>query len=448
MSEFIFKLPDLGEGLIEAEVAEWMVKPGDRVEEEDVICSVMTDKAAVELTAPVSGIVLRTTGEPGDVVAVGSALIVFETDAGQSTDDGVASGQSTSDEVATGQLSGPGQEAAGSTDVVSNTSTKAPGSTQSTKASGTTQSTPANDSVATNGRPANVLTSPAIRQRAREAGVDLSQVQGSGPRGRIQTTDLDAFMAGSAASTSTRQPSGSSKQASTHITEIKVVGLRRMIAERMAAANSEIPQFAYVEECDITALESLRQHLNSKKAGNRPKLTPLPFIGLALIKALAEFPQCNALYDKERNVISQYTAVHMGIATQTPSGLKVAVVKNSDTLSLEALADEIRRVATAAKDNTATREELAGSTITITSLGKLGGIVTTPIINQPEVGIIGVNKAVERPVVVNGQVVIRTMMNLSTCFDHRFVDGYDVAMMVQRIKGYLEQPATLFMPDE
>lgn len=408
MSEFTFKLPDLGEGLVEAEIAEWMVKPGDVVKEEDVICAVMTDKAAVELTAPVNGKVLSIAGEPGDMVAVGSGLIVFETSAE------------------------PSSEAEAETE---------------TEAEVETESGSTNTVDATDGRPAKVLTSPAIRHRARESGVDLSQVQGNGPRGRIQSADLEAFMSSSSAGSSGQQAGHTRQQASTEITETKVVGIRRMIAERMATANNEIPAFAYVEECDITALESLRQHLNSKKAVNQPKLTPLPFIGLALIKALAQFPQCNALYDKERNVISQYAAVHMGIATQTPTGLKVAVVKNSDTLSLNELADEIRRVSTAARDNTAKREELMGSTITITSLGKLGGIVTTPIINQPEVGIIGVNKAVERPMVVNGQVVIRTMMNLSSCFDHRFVDGYDVAMMVQLMKGYLEQPATLFMPE-
>lgn len=443
MSEFTFKLPDLGEGLVEAEIAEWMVKPGDRVEEEDVICSVMTDKAAVELTAPVSGKVLSIAGEPGDMVAVGSALIVFATD----------SEQSASDEVAADSLSASAQKAAESAESASIAATSASGTTQAAAVSSPAATQPAaraapGHSTATDGRPAKVLTSPAIRHRAREAGIDLSQVQGSGPRGRIQNADLEAFISGAGVGSTHKPVAGARKQASTEITEIKVVGLRRMIAERMATANSEIPQFAYVEECDITALESLRQHLNSKKAGNEPRLTPLPFIGLALIKALARFPQCNALYDKQRNVISQYAAVHMGIATQTSTGLKVAVVKNSDTLGLEALAEEIRRVSTAARDNTAKREELTGSTITITSLGKLGGIVTTPIINQPEVGIIGVNKAVERPVVVNGQVVIRTMMNLSTCFDHRFVDGYDVAMMVQCMKGYLEQPATLFMPDE
>jgi 2-oxoisovalerate dehydrogenase E2 component (dihydrolipoyl transacylase) len=297
------------------------------------------------------------------------------------------------------------------------------------------------DNASEQSKSAKVLTSPSVRQHAREAGIDLNQVIGSGPRGRILRSDLDAYTANG---TPTGGP-GEMKKLSTEITEIKVVGLRRIIAERMSEANREIPHFAYVEEIDITALESLRQHLNSKKAHGENKLTLLPFIGLALARVLARFPQCNALYDRERNVISQHHAVHLGIATQTPDGLKVPVVKHSEARSLEDLANEIRRVSTAARENTAKREELMGSTITITSLGKQGGIVTTPVINLPEVAIIGVNKAVERPVVVDGQVVVRRMMNLSSSFDHRFVDGYDAAMMIQELKDMLEQPATIFI---
>lgn len=437
MSEFTFKLPDLGEGLVEAEIAEWMVKPGDSVQEEDVICAVMTDKAAVELTAPVSGKVLRTTGEPGDMVAVGSALIVFETAADASA---VPANEAASESTAESAAESTSADKS-ATETATDTSADAVSQPLAAAAPHTSDATVADE------RPAKVLTSPAVRQRAREAGIDLSQVQGNGPRGRIQSTDLQAYLSAQGGNqTPVKGSSGRRKQPSSVVNEIKVVGLRRIIAERMATANSEVPQFNYVEEIDITALESLRQHLNSQKAASEPKLTPLPFIGLALIRALAQFPQCNALYDKQRNVISQYEAVHLGIATQTPTGLKVAVVKNSDTLGLEELSAEIRRVSGTAKDNTAKRDELTGSTITITSLGKLGGIVTAPIINLPEVGIIGVNKAVERPMVVNGQVVIRTMMNLSSSFDHRFVDGYDVAMMIQCVKGYLEQPATIFMP--
>ncbi len=400
MSEYIFKLPDLGEGLVEAEIAEWMVKVGDLVEEEDPIGAMLTDKAAVELSAPVSGRVTSLAGEIGDMVAVGAPLIVFETQGEQKAADEPAASPPVSDKPVTADK---GPDPSGS---------------------------------------AKVLTSPSVRQHAREAGIDLTQVMGSGPRGRILRSDLDAHLAGG---TAAAEGSVAKKERSTEVTETKVVGLRRIIAERMSEANREIPHFTYVEEIDITALESLRQHLNSKKASGENKLTLLPFISLALARVLARFPQCNALYDRERNVISQHHAVHLGIATQTPDGLKVPVVKHSEARSLEDLAGEIRRVSTAARKNTAKREELMGSTITITSLGKQGGIVTTPVINLPEVAIIGVNKAVERPVVVAGQVVIRRMMNLSSSFDHRFVDGYDAAMMIQELKDMLEQPATIFI---
>jgi 2-oxoisovalerate dehydrogenase E2 component (dihydrolipoyl transacylase) len=389
MSEFIFKLPDLGEGTVEAEIAEWMVKVGDDVKEEDPICAMLTDKAAVELTSPVSGKVISVAGEEGDMVTVGSALIVFETS-------GVAAVETAEQPAIVTEE--PEAE------------TSAP--------------------RVTSGK---VATSPSIRAQAREAGIDLAQVSGTGPRGRILKKDFEAF-----ATPATLQPR-------TGVTEIKVIGLRRKIAERLATSASEIPHFTYVEEVDVTALESLREHLNAKKSAGEPKLTPLAFLGVALVRVLQDFPQCNAHYDKDRNVIVRYEAVHLGIATQTDDGLKVPVARHSEARSLEDLAAEIRRVSTAARENTATREELTGSTITITSLGKMGGITSTPIINQPEVGIIGVNKAVDRPMVHNGQVVVRRMMNLSSSFDHRFVDGYDAAAMIQALKELLEQPAMMFM---
>jgi len=410
MSEYIFKLPDLGEGLVEAEIAEWMVKAGDFVQEEDAICAVMTDKAAVELSAPVTGKVVSVTGEPGDTIPVGSPLIVFETQAEPQT--------AANEEALPPSVTEVAPQAQQSTSVV--------------------EESPADDSSTP------ILTSPSIRQRAREAGISLARISGSGPNGRILRSDLEAYLADIAATTDNQ---AISNVPVTSVTEIKVVGLRRMIAERMSEANREIPHFAYVEEVDISALEALRRHLNSKMATAEDRLTILPFIGLALVRALAHFPQCNALYDRENNTISQHHAVHLGIATQTEGGLKVPVVKNSGALGLHGLAAEIRRVSAAARDNTASRDELMGSTITITSLGKAGGIVTTPIINLPEVAIIGVNKAVERPVVVDGNVVIRTMMNLSSSFDHRFVDGYDAAMMIQELKEMLEQPATIFMQE-
>jgi 2-oxoisovalerate dehydrogenase E2 component (dihydrolipoyl transacylase) len=403
MSEYVFKLPDLGEGTVEAEIAEWMVQVGDVILEEDPICAMLTEKAAVELTSPVGGRVVSLAGEAGDTVAVGSPLIVFETDAEAPT-------PRTKPETAEDHPAEPVPAA------------EEPGAAPTPAQSG------------------KVATSPSIRARAREAGIDLAQVPGTGPRGRILKTDFEAFL-------STRHaPPGAAVPAKRDgVTEIKVIGLRRKIAERMARSAREIPHFTYVEEVDVTALESLRQHLNAKKAPGEAKLTLLPFIGLALTRALREFPQCNAHYDSERNVILRHEAVHLGIATQTDDGLKVPVARHVEALSLEGLSAEIRRVSTAARDNSAGREELSGSTITITSLGKLGGVVSTPVINQPEVAIIGVNRAVERPVVVDGRVEVRRMMNLSSSFDHRFVDGYDAAAMIQLLKDLLEQPATIFM---
>ena len=402
MSEYVFKLPDLGEGTVEAEIAEWMVKVGDTVAEEDPVCAMLTDKAAVELTAPVGGRIVSVAGEEGDMVQVGAPLIVFETD--------------TAATVSEASQEAPPKDEAIDTD------THAP------------ERTP---------RPGKVQTSPSIRARARAAGVDLTDVAGSGPRGRILKTDFEAYLAtGPARDAAT--PGALSKRTGTE--EIRVIGLRRKIAERMAQATREIPHFSYVEEIDVTALESLRQHLNAKRPDGADRLTPLAFIGLALVRVLRDFPQCNAHYVGERNVIVRFDAVHLGIATQTGDGLKVPVVHHAEALDLEGLAAEIRRVSAAARDNTATREELSGSTITITSLGKMGGIASTPVINQPEVGIIGVNKAVDRPVVVDGRVEVRRMMNLSSSFDHRFVDGYDGAAMIQALKDRLEQPALIFMP--
>ena len=300
------------------------------------------------------------------------------------------------------------------------------------------------------------MTSPAIRRRAKEAGIDLHLVPGSGAGGRVTRKDFDAYMEGApapaAAKATPAGAPGTGRAARTpprerpETREIKVIGLRRIIAERMATATQEIPHFTYVEEIDITELEALRRHLNSKKGDPSTRLTLLPFLGLALIRALREFPQCNSTYDKERNVLIQHGPVNLGVATQTNDGLKVPVVHDADNLSLDGLAEEIRRVSEAARNNTITKGELTGSTITVTSLGKLGGIVSTPVINQPEVGIIGVNRAVERPVVLNGQVDVRLMMNLSSSFDHRFVDGYDAAAMIQRIREMLEHPALIFLP--
>jgi 2-oxoisovalerate dehydrogenase E2 component (dihydrolipoyl transacylase) len=288
------------------------------------------------------------------------------------------------------------------------------------------------------------MASPANRRRAREAGIDLTTVVGSGPGGRILRDDLVA--ASQPASQAAAQSVLARADVSAETSEIKVIGLRRLIAERMSEAKRNIPHFAYVEEVDVTELESLRQHLNRTLPADAASLSYLPLVVMALARVLESFPQCNVLYDAERGVLVRHRAVHVGIATQTPDGLKVPVLRNAQSLGLWEVAAEIRRLAERARSNKATREELVGSTITVTSLGKLGGIASTPIINAPEVAIIGLNKAVERPVVHQGAVVVRRIMNLSSSFDHRFVDGYDAAAMIQALKELLEHPATIFIP--
>jgi len=403
MSEYIFKLPDLGEGTVESEIGEWFINVGDQVAEEDVVATMMTDKAAVELSSPVTGKVISLAGVAGDVIAVGAPLVVFGTDG-----------------------NGAGKEIKA-----------APAAEVNVPGVGASAAKPA--AVAATETRNKIVTSPAVRRKARQAGIDLSQVPGSGAAGRILGKDLEQYLQrqGRADSPPASAPAASSTS------ETKIIGLRRKIAERMTAANLEVPHFSYVEEVDITELEALRKHLNGKKDDNAERLTVLPFIALALVRALESFPQCNTTHDKERNLLLRHEAVHLGVATQTPDGLKVPVVRNCERLSLDELGAEIRRVSEAARNNSIKREELSGSTITITSLGKIGGIVTTPIINLPEVAIIGVNRAVERPVVLDGQVAVRMMMNLSSSFDHRFVDGYDAAAMIQRVREMLEHPATI-----
>jgi 2-oxoisovalerate dehydrogenase E2 component (dihydrolipoyl transacylase) len=416
VNQFIFKMPDLGEGTVEAEIVAWHTKPGDLVNEDQLIVEVMTDKAAVEVPAPVSGRVVSISGEPGDKVAVGSPLIVFE-------------------------LAAPGVPAA----------SPEPGTAAPANAAAAavvpSVSAAANDGQLS--RSGRVKASPANRRRAREAGIDLSTIVGSGPGGRILSGDLVAsgsqrLVRAPGADVSVAGPA-SAEASVAQTTEIKVIGVRRLIAERMSEAKRTIPHFAYVEEVDITELESLRQHLNGKNPGG-PGLTYLPLVVMALTRALESFPQCNVLYDAARGVLVRHSAVHVGIATQTPDGLKVPVVRHAQSLPLWDLAAAIRSVAERARTNQATREELLGSTITVTSLGKLGGIASTPVINAPEVAIIGLNKAVERPVVRDGAVAVRRIMNLSSSFDHRFVDGYDAAAMIQALKDLLEHPATIFIP--
>jgi 2-oxoisovalerate dehydrogenase E2 component (dihydrolipoyl transacylase) len=426
MSRYVFKLPDLGEGTVEAEIVGWRVKPGDSVAEDQVIVEVMTEKAAVEVPAPVGGRVLSTTGSPGDMVPVGAELIVLETEPAAAQASAAPAAQA------------PAAAAAART---------APEARTGNGAAVHALEAPA---AARGGR---VATSPAIRRRAHEAGIDLHQVAGSGPNGRIVGKDLDAYVARRTQPTPLRSAPKSvpsarpapAAQPGAATEEIKVIGLRRVIAQRMSEAKRNIPHFAYVEELDVTELESLRRHLNGKLPSGAAALTYLPFLALALVRVLRDFPQCNAHYDAERGVIVRHRAVHLGIATQTPDGLKVPVVHDAQARTLWELAAEMRRVSEAARTNKARREELSGSTITITSLGKLGGIASTPIINAPEVAIIGVNRALERPVVFGGAIAIRRTMNLSSSFDHRFVDGYDAAAMIQALKECLEHPATIFI---
>ena len=408
MSQFTFKMPDLGEGTVDAEIVAWHTKPGDTVSEDQLIVEVMTDKAAVEVPAPVSGRVVSVTGAPGDKVAVGSPLIVFELSESARPPEAAAAPAASA--VA------PAVKAAAPT---------------STPASVAKPAAPTSAPAARQGR---VMTSPANRRRASEAGIDLTTVAGSGPGGRIMRADLQTAA----------PPPPKAEAADT--TEIKVIGLRRLIAERMSEAKRNIPHFAYVEEVDVTELESLRMHLNNSRSKDAGSLSYLPLVVMALTRVIESFPQCNVLYDAARGVLIRHRAVHVGIATQTPDGLKVPVVRNAQALGLWEVAAEIRRLAERARTNKATREELVGSTITVTSLGKLGGIASTPIINAPEVAIIGLNKAVERPVVYQGAIAVRRIMNLSSSFDHRFVDGYDAAAMIQALKERLEHPATIFIP--
>ena len=424
MSRHVFKLPDLGEGTVQAEIVAWRVKPGDVVAEDDVLVEVMTDKAAVEVPSPVTGRVLKTTGEPGDRVAVGSELIVLESEMEPQS---AASHEPPAAELELTAGEEPEQAAPG--------------------------------------RIPRVATSPAIRRRAHQGGVDLREVRGSGPNGRIMRKDLDAYLSSRAsepvrgrppgirtverspahARMLERPPTRTEPEAAGSTREIKIIGVRRLIAQRMSESKRNIPHFSYVEELDVTELESLRVNLNSRLGREVPALTYLPFVALALARVLRDFPQCNALYDAERGVIVQHSGVHMGIATQTPEGLKVPVVRDVQARSLWETSAEIRRVTEAARAGKASREELMGSTITLSSLGKLGGIASTPIINAPEVAIIGVNRAVERAVVVGGAITVRRMMNLSSSFDHRFVDGHDAAAMIQALKEHLEEPALMFI---
>jgi 2-oxoisovalerate dehydrogenase E2 component (dihydrolipoyl transacylase) len=391
MSRYVMKLPDLGEGTVSAEVVAWKVAVGDFVAEDQPLAEMATEKAVVEVPSPVTGRVVALAGAPGESIAVGAELVVFDRG-----DAGVASVANASDAAAV--------------------------------------------------PPSRPKASPATRRRASEAGVELAALVGSGPGGRILRADLDAVLAGRVQSQTPAVQAASACLGESLIDEIPVIGVRRVIAQRMAEAVREAPHFSYIEEVDVTELEALRVHLNARLSEGPTPLTYLPFVVAALARVLLrEHPQCNAHYDAARNVLLRHRAVHAGIATQTRDGLKVPVVRHAERLSLSELAAAIRSAADAARSGRARREDLSGSTITVTSLGRLGGIVSTPILNLPEVAIVGVNKAVERVVVHDGKMAIRRMMNLSSSFDHRFVDGFDAAAMIQSLKTRLEHPATIFI---
>lgn len=422
MGTHVIKMPDIGEGIAEVELSQWHVKVGDLVVEDQVLADVMTDKAMVDIPSPVHGKVIALGGQPGEVMAVGSVLISIEVEGAGNLKESAAPATVKETPVA------PKVEAA----VESKPAPAAP--RPAAVCQGPMVAREADE------RP---LASPAVRKHALDLGIQLRLVRGSGPAGRVLHEDLEAYLAQGQSNASS--PVAAAYAQRNDEEQIQVIGMRRKIAQRMQDATQRAAHFSYVEEIDVTAIEELRAHLNEKHGASRGKLTLLPFLVRALVVALRDFPQMNARYDDEAQVITRLGAVHVGVATQSDVGLMVPVVRHAEARSLWDSAAEISRLANAARNGKASRDELSGSTITLTSLGALGGIVSTPVLNLPEVAIVGVNKIVERPMVVKGQVVIRKMMNLSSSFDHRVVDGMDAALFIQAIRGLIEQPATLFV---
>ena len=442
MGRYIFKLPDVGEGIAESEIAEWRVKVGDHVKEDQPLVDMLTDKASVEISSPVSGKIIELCGNAGDMAAVGGPLVILEVEgAGTPGADDVVAKRAA---AAAAPAAAP--PAPAPAEVVAAKPAPASVPSPESRVPSPAAAAPPSPGSSAAGLPRPVgekpLASPAVRRRAQELGIQLQYVPGTGPAGQISHEDLDAFIARGSAPAGGAAPAGRAKRDG--VEAIKVIGVRRKIAEAMQRAKQRIPHFAYVEEVDVTELESLRKHLNTEHA-KRGKLTLLPFLVRALANGIVKFPQVNVTYDDEAGIAYRHAALHVGIATQTPNGLVVPVVRNAEALDLWETSAEIKRLANAAREGKAKREELNGSTMTITSLGALGGIVTTPVINAPEVAIIGVNKMIERPMVRSGQIVIRSMMNLSSCFDHRMVDGYDAAEFIQFVRAQLENPATLFI---
>ena len=446
MGIHIIKMPDIGEGIAEVELVAWHVQVGDMVVEDQTLADVMTDKATVEIPSSVAGKVLALGGAVGQVMAVGSEVIRIEVEGAGNLKDGDAAQKPAVAPAA------PAQAAPVSVAPAKPQEVPAPAPAPA-RASAPAQAGNGNGSAARNAPAAPAhhrapgdkpIAAPSVRQRAWELGVELQYVPGTGPAGRISHADLDAYVARAArgaavGGSDSRYLERSDEEA------VPVIGLRRKIAQKMQEAKRRIPHFTYVEEVDMTELEALRQRLNAQHGKTRGKLTVIPFLARAMVLALRDFPHLNARYDDEADVLTKYGAVHLGLAAQTEAGLMVPVLRHAETMDLWACATEVTRLAEAARTGKAAREELTGSTITITSLGALGGIVSTPVINRPEVAIVGVNRMVERPMVRGGVVVVRQMMNLSSSFDHRVVDGMHAAEFIQKVRGYLECPATLFV---
>jgi 2-oxoisovalerate dehydrogenase E2 component (dihydrolipoyl transacylase) len=443
MSVTVIRMPDIGEGIAEVEIVEWRVKVGDSVAEDQTLCDVMTDKAAVEVPSPVAGRVLELGGEVGQVLAVGSVLIRIESgsDAGAE----IVPVDAPAPVAASKPLPSPAAAPPPSPDVPTPPTPAAAGSAPETTSRVPPPTTARTPPASPSTQP-HALAAPAVRERARTLGIDLSRLQGSGPDGRVVHADLDAaaarFTAGTSASTTTATPADEPTDG-TH--QVKLIGLRRAIAQKMLQSKRSIPHFTYVEEIDVTEMVALREELNRRYAVPRGELSPLALVIRAIVRAVADFPQVNGRFDDEAGVLTLHDAVHLGVATQTDGGLMVPVLRQAQALDPWECAEAIAKLAAKARTGKATRDELSGSTLTVTSLGKLGGIVSTPVINHPEVAIVGINRIVARPMVRSGMVQVRQMMNLSSSFDHRVVDGAVAAGYIQRVRQLLETPSTMFI---
>lgn len=438
MAMRVVKLPDVGEGVAEAEIVEWHVAVGDEVVEDQILAAVMTDKATVEIPSPSRGRIAEIGPEVGSLLAVGGKLVAIETESAGSDDETPDTFEQAPVELATAAPTSKPMPAS----VERGVATTPPAASKQPADGGERLFRDRNEPIrrAPDEKP---LASPAVRARALTLGIDLRTIRGSGPAARISHQDIDDLLNRDAAMPLLTGRSGYERREG--FEEIKITGLRRKIAERMAYSTRRVAHFSYIEEIDLTAIENLRTLLNTRYAGQKAKLTILPFILRALVVAVRDYPQMNAHYDDEREIVTRHFAVHAGIATQTGNGLMVPVLVHAESCDLWQSAQEIQRIAAAARDGSARREELSGSTITITSLGELGGIATTPVINAPEVAIVGVNRAALRPMWQDNQFVPRKMINLSSSFDHRVIDGQDAALFIRRIKELLEQPATLFI---